>query len=158
ILPVIFIARLISKLQIPVEFKIEPTTIILIFAINFIVLNLNFPFPIIVFPGELKLRTIPSKTELGVSIHHGLTLGFLLLIFSSIIVILSNLVFVNSIDNNLLITINMGFLLASLALSIIFLPFANMFGKLARVKPVSYWAMTIITYTIFGIAFTFLIK
>jgi hypothetical protein len=148
LLPVIFTGRLVARLQSEMVFKIEPSFLILSFAINIIVLQINFPFPIVVFPGEMKIKTLPSKIELGKAIHKGLVGGFLLLILSTIVVIIGLSSTILSFGTDIVPSINLGFLMASLALSINLLPFGNMFGRLARFRPISYWSMTMITFMI----------
>ncbi|MHA1992341.1 MAG: hypothetical protein ACW981_03045 [Candidatus Hodarchaeales archaeon] len=148
VFPVIFTGKIVARIQSEMVFKIEPTFLVLSFAINIFVLQIPFPFPIIVFPGEMKIKTLPSKEELSKAIYKGLVLSFILLIISTFFFFLSNTILQSYFNENFLITSNLGFLIASLALSINLLPFGNMFGKLAKFRPIRYWTMTIITFLI----------
>jgi hypothetical protein len=152
VFPVIFTGKIVSRIQSEMVFKIEPTFLVLSFAINIFVLQIPFPFPIIVFPGEMKIKTLPSKEELSKAIYKGLVLSFILLMLSLVFFILSNTILQLYFSENFLIASNLGFLIATLALSINLLPFGNMFGKLAKSRPVRYWTMTIVTFLILMIA------
>ena len=147
ILPVIFTGYIIARLQSDMVFKIEPSFLILIFAFTFFLFQFDFPFPLVMFPGEMKMKILPSRLEMGNAIYKGLVLSFLLLLGSSLVMLYAN--FFSNFGPELLETINLGFLMALIALNINLLPFGNMFGKLVKkIHPMSYWLMMLISFTL----------
>ncbi|OLS28074.1 MAG: hypothetical protein HeimC3_00340 [Candidatus Heimdallarchaeota archaeon LC_3] len=147
ILPVIFTGYIVARLQSDMVFKIEPSFLILIFAFTFFLFQFDFPFPLVMFPGEMKMKILPSRLEMGNAIYKGLVLSFLLLLGSSLVMLYAN--FFSNFGPELLETINLGFLMALIALNINLLPFGNMFGKLVKkIHPMSYWLMMLISFTL----------
>jgi hypothetical protein len=149
ILPIIFAGAKISQFQASLEYKIDPMVLILNLALNIFVIQLNFPFPIIVFPGEIKTKLLPSKQELAEALYKSLRIC-LIITFLATIMMMTLSTFPNSVQIHNLEqrAMKTGYLMVTLALSMNMLPFGTMFGKVVKdLKPAAYWPMLLLAFT-----------
>ncbi|MHA2365758.1 MAG: zinc ribbon domain-containing protein [Candidatus Hodarchaeales archaeon] len=145
------------------QFRIEPTLLIITLVLNFIMYQVafQFPFPILLLCGQIKMRGLPPKNEISKAITKGVIPSIVLAYFFIV------LYFITTIDQwtdfqpifntvNPLITINFK-ILAIFGTGISFLvmlPFGNALGKLIQERSLkTYYFMFFLTVILLFLMF-----
>lgn len=131
--------------------KIESSTFIFSIILNFLIFRLGWPLPIIVIPGEPKIRGVPPLKVVAKAIRNGFIPGFFIILLSFGALQLINYF---NLQVSIFLLLNLEiFLLFSLSTYFLMLmPFKNALGKLIQKDSPT------VFYTIFLTVFAFLIS
>lgn len=155
VLPIVSLGYMASKIiqATSQEFKlqVEPTLLVLNLVLNFIIFQFQGPLPILIIPGEVKMRGMPPKEKMGVavtvSLGTGVLLGYVSLVLAGISPMgeffgVSNLVLDPLVAANLKILA--VFVTATLVLAM--LPFGNAIGRIVQqTYPRRYYLLLFLT-------------
>lgn len=113
------------------QLKIEPSLFIFSIILNFMIFSFMWPLPIIVIPGEPKIRGVPPLNTVSRAIKNGILPGFFLVLSAFTLLTLTNQ---NIIQMDIFLKMNLE-IFVLFGLSIFFLelmPFKNAIGKLIQ--------------------------
>ena len=146
--PILFIGRLMAKLQSPMEYEISILNLSIYLILNYFLLEFLFPFPIIWIFGDVKTKITPTKKELGTAVFKGIIISQLVCIIGGISVFL---VTQPELYGNTTIQLaagifKLGFFMTALALTFIMIPTGNLLGKVIfQTRQKYYLVLAVIT-------------
>ncbi|MHA1166420.1 MAG: zinc ribbon domain-containing protein [Candidatus Hodarchaeales archaeon] len=138
LLPAITLShKVFFKHEITVIYRIEPAVMILTFFTNLIVTALRLFFPLIMLPGDIKMKELPPEKEIGAGLSTGVTICVILtsilglVVFSIIRIPVSS----STAGSTIFIeSIQMTFIMCSWICIITLLPIGNVLGKMIQKK------------------------
>ncbi|MFW9991429.1 MAG: zinc ribbon domain-containing protein [Candidatus Odinarchaeota archaeon] len=137
LLPVITLShKTYYKHEITVVYNIEPAIIILTIFTNIIITALQLFIPLIMLPGDIKMKQLPPKREIGKGLGRGVTACVLATAILGIVVFITIGGLPASIEPTSLHVIlksaQITFIMSSWVCLITLLPFGNVLGKMVQ--------------------------
>jgi hypothetical protein len=119
--------------------KLEPTLFIMIIILNYIIFRFNGPIPLLIIPGEPKVKAVPPIDHIVKSLNKSIIVSLVLVAGISIIngaILLQQITVSPFIKTNIQIMAFFGLTILILEL----IPFGNAIGKiLLRHKPMTFY-------------------
>ncbi|MHA2298908.1 MAG: double zinc ribbon domain-containing protein [Candidatus Hodarchaeales archaeon] len=136
LLPVITLSyKTYYKHEITVVYSIEPAIIILTVFTNIIITFLALFIPLIMLPGDIKMKQLPPKKEIGSGLGLGVTACVIATSVLGLVVFMSFVLSTATTPVNvdvLVKSLQITFIMSSWVCLITLLPFGNVLGKMVQ--------------------------